>query len=284
MYTTQCVKRAAIRRVRGVVVGLTLVALFAPMYGASARESGFYAYGGVSSDALEVYRRGWVEILEYGRWAEAERLYREALALDPAFTIAKSVLARITEDAEERQALFREVESELDRVDADGLLILEVYQRTLELFAFRERGDPLPAGFRDAMARQAVSSYARFVEKYPAEWSVVIEYIEWVHALNGPEAALSEVARIGAGEQGFSYFPAYFEAQLGRFDRARALADEFAAGFSDPLVPQPHYLNAYISYQLGQFDAAEQHVARALELAPRHLIAQRLQNLIAEAR
>jgi tetratricopeptide (TPR) repeat protein len=263
---------------------LTLALLVAPLCGASERENGHYAYGGASSEALEVYRRGWVEILEYGRWAEAERLYRQALALDPAFTIAKSVLARITADVEERQALYREVESELDRVDADGLLILEVYQRTLELFAFRERGEPVPAGFRDAMARQAVSSYARFIAKYPAEWSVVIEFIEWVHALKGPEAALSEVARIGAGEQGFSYFPAYFEAELGRFDRARALAEEFAAGFGDPLVPQPHYLNAYISYELGQFEVANQHVARALELAPRHLIAQRLQKKIAEAR
>jgi tetratricopeptide (TPR) repeat protein len=265
--------------------------MFSALDGALAvadhNNEGYYTYANVNEAALAAYRHGWVEILDYGRWEEAERFYRQALELDPDFIVARSVLARITIDADERRDLYRDVQNNLVRVDGQGRLILDVYQQTLELFIAREQGQALAPGFSDDMAALAVSNYRRFIDRYPREWSVVIEYVEWVHALRGPGAALEEIRRLGVTDtaiaHSFSYFPAYFYAELGQYDKALELAGLFEARFDDPQVPQPHYLNAYIAYEMGRFTAAKAHIDRALELAPGHLIAQRLRKKIEEA-
>jgi tetratricopeptide (TPR) repeat protein len=272
-----------------VLVTILMVALAGRVIAASAEPPsgierhaaiGLYDFGGASEEALSLYRQGWREILLYGRWTEAERLYREAVATDPDFLIAKSVLARITLDAEERQALYREVKDRRASVDDDGQLLLNTYQTTLELFAQREAGEVIDPSFRKAMARRAVNEYEAFLEKYPREWSVTIEYVEWVHNLQGPVSALQTIERIQRSiedEVSFSYFPAYFEAELGNHARAAALADRFAARIDDRSSPQPHYLRAYLAYERGDLEAAQASIARALALDPRHLIAERLQ-------
>ena len=111
-----------------------------------------YDFGASSETALQHYRRGWIEILENGRWAEAERQYRLAVADDPDFLIAKSVLGRITSSKGERAQLYRDVESHSDLGDDAGQLLLRTYQRTLELFELRESGNPIPEGYREDMA------------------------------------------------------------------------------------------------------------------------------------
>jgi tetratricopeptide (TPR) repeat protein len=169
-------------------------------------------------------------------------------------------------------------------VDAHGHLLLTTYQATLELFALREAGESVPAGLRTQMAQRAVRDYGEFLQAYPKEWSVVIEYIEWVHALSGPGAALEAVDRLRRdGEPSFSYFPAWFHAELGNRQRARELAEQFTQAIDDPTSPQPHYLHAFLALQEGQYDEARRAISRALELEPRHLLADRLRREIEEA-
>ena len=275
------------RRLSLRILALLLPAVFAAG-GLSADEaSRRYGFGGADTDALALYRQGWIEILEYGRWTEAERLYRETVAADPDFIVAKSVLARITSDTAERNRLFEEVRSRLDEVDDDGRLLLVTYQKTLELFAARETGDTAAPEARAAMARRAVNDYGRFLEKYPDEWSVMIEYVEWIHALEGPAAALAEIERLREARgsaTSFGYFPAWFHAELGQHDTARRLASAFTRRIDDASSPQPHYLNAYLAFSAGDLDAARLAIARALALDPGHLLARRLQNTIAAAR
>ena len=247
-------------------------------------ESGLYDFGGASAAALSLYRRGWIEILRYGRWTEAERLYREAVAMDPDLSIAKSVLARITRDPAERDLLYRSVRDSLADVDEHGRLLLATYQATLELFARREAGEAIPGDFRTAMARQAVRDYGAFLRAYPNEWSVLIEYVEWVHALDGPAAALDAVDRLHReGGHSFSYFPAWFHAELGNRVRARDLARRFSQSIDDPTSPQPHYLHAFLAYQEGELEEAREAVSIALKLDARHLLADRLRREIEAA-
>jgi len=245
-----------------------------------------FTYGGASAEALALYRQGWVEILRYGRWTDAERLYRQAVTVDTDFPVARSVLARIVLDPAERSALYRQVEAaRAGTSDAENLL-LRTYQTTLELFAMRERGEAPPDSFRSAMARQAVQDYGEFLRRYPGEWSVMIEYVEWIHALDGPEAALEAIQdlREASGEAlSFSYFEAYFYAELGHLTTARKLAGAFRKAINDPTAPQPDYLDAYIAYQAGNLPRARTLIDRALALDPRHLIAERLAKQIEAA-
>ncbi len=246
-----------------------------------------YDFAGARPEALAHYRQGWIEILEYGRWAEAERLYRKTLAVDPEFTVAKSVLARITLDSSERDALYAEVQASLDDAEAAERLLLTTYQQTLELFAMRERGEDLPAGYREAMAERAVRDYGAFIRQYPGEWSVMIEYIEWIHALEGPEAAIQAINRLreeSSADLSFSYFESYFYAEIGDLATAADLAEEFEMRIGDDTSPQPHYLRAYIAFKAGDLESAGASIDRALELDPRHLIAERLKKEIEAAR
>jgi len=268
---------------------LLWIAIFlnAPPVTAEARpDHDGFPFAHVDVEAVAHYRQGWVEILSYGRWSEAERHYREAIAQDPDFLLGMSVLARITADVDERNTLYERVNARLEEAGEYERLLLTTYQQTLELFALRETGAAIPDNYRRSMAARAVDDYGRFLGSYPGEWSVMIEYVEWVHALEGPEAALQEIERLrstmGQGLD-FSYFPAYFHAELGQLTIARKRASEFAARIDDPGSPQPHYLNAFLHYQAGDLTQAQQAIERALALDSRHLLAQRLQGLIERA-
>ena len=163
-------------------------------------------------------------------------------------------------------------------------LLLTTYQATLELFARREAGESIPASLREEMAKRAVRDYGAFLRAHPDEWSVRIEYVEWVHALEGPAAALEAVDRLrGDGDPSFAYFPAWFHAELGNRQRASTLAERFTREIDDPTSPQPHYLRAYLAFEEGRHDEAHALIERALALDPRHLLADRLRREIEAA-
>ncbi|WP_439108132.1 tetratricopeptide repeat protein [Congregibacter sp.] len=268
------------------VLSAVWVLLLTP-FSVAADEGSLYNYGQASDEALTLYRQGWAEILEKGRWAEAERLYREVLAVDPGFVIAKSILGRITEDAQERKALTADVNRNLSAVDKPGRLILDPYTMTLTLISARETGESLAEDFRDELTGLAISNYRRFLDRYPDEWAVRIEYIEWIHAKHGPQRALDEIQKMrkeeGPHVSRLSYFPAYFHAELGEYERAKKVAREFVNQLPPGEWPQEHYIEAFIAFERGDYALADTAVERALQLAPRHLIAQRLNKKIKQA-
>ncbi|WP_439101548.1 tetratricopeptide repeat protein [Congregibacter sp.] len=239
-----------------------------------------YPYGGVNEKALALYRQGWSEILERGRWAEAERLYRAALATAPDFVIAKSVLARMTDDAKERETLVDEIKRERGGVGAWGELLLDPYVMTLKLISARESGTALRTGFRDDLTNLAIESYRDFTERYPDEWAVRIEYLEWIHAKHGPGEALRAIDAMENANPTYvarlSYFPASFYAELGDFAQARREAEIFLGQLGPGDWPQAHYIRAFIAYEQGDYPAAAESVNEALRLDPQHVIAQRL--------
>ncbi len=261
---------------------LLTLCLLASAFARSAE--GLYAFGGANARALEAYRQGWVEILSHGRWTEAERLYRLAVELDEDFLIAKSVLARITIDPQERVQLYREVEDRRDEIDADGRLIIDTYQRTLELFIARERGEVLPENFRGSLAADARRHYGQFLRRHPREWSVLIEYIEWVHAIEGAVGALEEIERLRMQDLyagvSLSYFPASFYAESGDWFSATRAFQQFVAGLPAEQLPQPHFACALLAFEHGEYAPALMEVDRALVLDPRHLLAERLRRRI----
>lgn len=273
------------RQLRSFTSGLILV--FAGAMGsapATLADSLRYSYGQTSEKALDLYRQGWSEILEYGRWAESERLYREALAVDQDFVVAMSVLGRITDDQAERSALTADARRLAQTVDSHGRLLLDPYLETLTLISARESGENLPDNFREDLADLAIDNYRSFLKTYPDEWAVRIEYLEWVHAKHGPREAVREIERMHKENPHYvsrlSYFPAYFYAELGDYEQAMALAERFVGQLGPGEWPQVHYIRGFIAYERGDYAAAQMLIKKALALDPRHLIAQRLQKKI----
>lgn len=260
------------------------VALGAAAVPSVSAESPRYSYGQACEKALPVYRQGWVEILERGRWTEAERLYREAVAVAPDCMIAKSVLGRITVDAAERKTLIAQIQANIENVDPHGRLILEPYLKTLILISARDTQQSLSEDFRSDLTKMAISNYRSFLEHYPEEWAVRVEYIEWIHAEQGPQKALEAIQKMSQERPSdsvrLSYFPAYFHAELGEYDQATELARQFVQELGPGDWPQEHYISAFIAYQLSDYAAASQSIKQALLLDPRHLIAERLRKKI----
>lgn len=273
--------KRALRRRSGLPSIFIVLCLFLPM-AISAQESrdALYGFGGAAPEAVAAYRQGWLEILEYGRWEEAERQYRLALSISPDFVIAQSVLARLSTDASERRELEVAINTVKSGVDADGRLLLDPYLSTLEFISMRERGVSIPAEQRKELAMMAASNYRAFLDKYPGEWSVRIEYIEWIHALYGPARALEIIETMSEDEniadRGFSYFPAHFHAELGLLEEAQALARIFEDRLPQTELPQAYFLGAFLAFQKSEFDTALTKVNKALDLDPLHQLADRL--------
>lgn len=273
-----------IERVAHPLWMLLTVALGAAAVPSASAEASLYSYGEACKKALPYYRQGWVEILENGRWTEAERLYREAVAVAPDCIVAKSVLGRITVDAAERKTLIAQIQANVENVDPRGRLILEPYLQTLILISARDTGQRLGEEFRSDLTKTAINNYQVFLEHYPEEWAVRVEYIEWTHAEQGPKKALDAIQKMlqerPSDSVRLSYFPAYFHAELGEFDQATELARQFVQELGPGDWPQEHYISAFIAYQLGDYAAASVAIKQALLLDPRHLIAERLSKKI----
>lgn len=245
-----------------------------------------YHYGGAKAEALRLYRTGWEEILVKGRWTLAERLFREAVKIDPDFTLGKALVGRISQSPEERRALIDDIGASIDRVDEDGRLILDVFLMTIEAMNARDAGRPLPDGFQDKQAATALANFKAFTDKYPGETGILIEYLEWLHARDGAEAALSAINILQASGKSLSpfltFFTAFLNAELGYKERASLAATVFERVLNDPLLPQPYYLYAHVYRHDGRFQEAKSMIDRAVGLDPNHLMAKRLQTEIDE--
>jgi len=263
------------------------VVLTAGLAPAAGADSQLYSYGEACHGAMSDYRQGWAEILENGRWTDSERLYRKVVAAAPDCLIAKSVLARITIDADERESLIEDIQSNIDKVDVHDRWLLDPYLKTLLLINARDTGQSLGEGFRDDLTSMAVRNYRAFLDEYPGEWAVRIEYIEWIHAAQGPQGALEAIGEMSSeglsDNLRLSYFPAYFHAELGEYSQAIELAQAFVQQLGPGDWPQEHYITAFIDYQRGQYSAAAESIKHALQLDPRHLIAERLSKKIDKA-
>ncbi|MCA9296733.1 MAG: hypothetical protein KC983_09445, partial [Phycisphaerales bacterium] len=153
------------------------------------RSAGF-SYGTDNAVALAAFNRGWMQIMDEGRWTAAERSFREAADADPSFILGAALVARITTDLDERQALLANIEANLDRADTDCRLLLDVFLMNIRAMNARDEGRAMPAVFNEERRSLALRNFGAFVTAHPQEPYIQAEYIEWIHAVHGAEAAL----------------------------------------------------------------------------------------------
>lgn len=240
-----------------------------------------YDYGTASDSARLYYHQGWEQIMDYGLWTESERSFRRATETDPDFIIGKSLVARITTDLQERLELQRKIESRISEVDAHGLLVLNVFLLNIQAMNLRDQGIKLGAEFTKKREDLAISNFGVFLDEYPDDSYIMAEYVEWVHRVNGAQAALATMQqRLTQRQKEVPFFVRYaasLNAELGNHDKALARAREFEAMLDDPGLPEQYVLYAEIYHHSGRLDDAKKNIDKAVELDAMHLIARGLQ-------
>lgn len=222
--------------------------------------------------------------MDYGLWAEAERSFRRAAQADANFIISKSLVARISTDLSERLELQREIEARIGEVDADGRLLLDVFLLNIQGMNDRDQGLKPGDDFNKRRQAIAIENFGRFLHKYPDDVYIMAEYVEWVHRVEGPAAALATIENDLTETQKiapfFLRYAASLTAETGKYSEALAQAGEFEALLSNPGYPEQYVLYAEIFQRMGRLEDAGRSIARAVELDPRHIIAVGLQSQI----
>ena len=243
-----------------------------------------HPYQSKSETALYHYQLGWQQIMDEGRYADAEKSYRKAIFLDPDFLIGQSVYARLILKTDERIKIYNRVEAEKSRVDGDEQMLLEVYQSLVYYTNLREQKNPeAPIALKTAL-KTAEKNLGYLVSKYPDEVYLKSEYIEILHANYGAAPTLDSLEELTSGKQKLNPFlmgyAASMEAELGHFDKALEKADTLAKFFKGIRIPKPDVVYADIYYKKQALEKAFLHADNAYRLDNRNLDASRLRDKI----
>lgn len=244
-------------------------------------------YGTDNELARTFFLKGWEEILDNGRWTEAEIAFRKASSLDPDWLLGKSMIGRITRDLEERQSLFAELDSLKDNASADERLLLDVNLLSMQSANNRGLGIANSPEANRKRVSLAESNFGKFSRKYPSDNYFKAEYIEFLHAIYGAKMALDSLNILATPEQQqLGFYLAYaadLELELGNTDRAMALSMVLDEKLKDPSYLSPLMLKANIYISFDSLEKASELVDRVVAADSNHMIAKGMQVRIREA-
>ena len=250
----------------------------------SSPENKKLTYSTSSEKALEEFRRGWVQIMDEGRYGAAEKSYRNALEYDPDFLVGKSVLARLTLDLDERLELEKQLFEKKEKIQGDERLVFDVYIALVHYTNLRDQGNPQAKGALTKAIEIAEKNLRQVVHEYPNEIYLKAEYIEFLHSRYGAEQTLDSMTTLLLPEQkknpfllGFS---ASLHAELKEFAIALKEAGELEEIVSDSTQPKPYAVYADVYLQKGDLQDAKTNADKANELDPFNLDASRLKERI----
>jgi len=242
-------------------------------------------YKSIANDsALYYYELGWKQIMDEGNYGPAEISYRKVLDHDPNFLIGKSVLGRLTLDLEERLQIFEEVEKRKDKVTGEERLVLDVYHALVEFTNAREQKLSNTISLRERVFKLAENNLRTIVHNYPEEVYMKAEYIEFLHAVHGPEIALDSLAILTLPAQKENPFllgyAASTNAEIGNFDLALQKANRLQEVIGDTTIPKSYAVLADVYLQMDSLELAKINADRANMLDSRNLDASRLKTKI----
>ena len=237
-----------------------------------------------NEEALKHYNRGWVQILDEGNYGPSEVSYRAALAADPDFLIGQTVLARLTLDKEEQLALHKNINAKKENITGDERLILDVFIGLLEYGMLRDKGATNLVEARKKVLKLAENNFRQVVHKYPEVMYLKSEYIEMLNANYGPQQALDTLKTILLPSQKDNLFllgyAATMESDLGNFTKALTIAEYLDEMVSDPGIPKPDAVYAYIYLKMDSLQKAKFHADKANTIDFRNMDASRLKTRI----
>lgn len=240
-----------------------------------------------TSDALNYYNTGWIQIMDEGRYGASETSYRKVLEYDPDFLVGKSVLARLTLDLDERLKLYKEIKASEKLITGDERLILDVYTAFVKYTNLRDQGDSKSKNALHEALEIAQKNLKKIVHKHPDEIYLKAEYIEILNSLYGPKRALDSLnvlASVTQKDNPFLLgFAASIHAELKGYDEALNNAHRLQTIINDSTQPKTYVVFADIYYQMGKFEIAKNNADKATALDSRNLDASRLKKKIDDA-
>lgn len=246
-----------------------------------------YDYGTQSDSARYYFQKGWEEILDNGRWTESELAYRKAVAIDPNWLLAKSLLGRITRDPKEKLKLLKELQLHVSEAAKDERLLLDVNILSIGASVNRDRGVPNSSEFNQNRRELAEKNFGAFARKYPEDDYFKAEYIELLHANHGAQVALDSIDILATSRQkGLGFYISYAAAlqiEIGNIEEAITLSNTLNKTLFDPSFLSPMVLNVQILMAQDSMAKAYALINRVVEADTNHIIAQGIQERLKRA-
>jgi hypothetical protein len=247
----------------------------------TGRNGGPYHYGTESDAAREYFFKGWEEILDNGRWTASEAAFRKAVALDPEWLLGKSLIARITRDAQEKEQLLKDLQLNITAAGPEERKLLEVNMLSIAASVNRDRGISNTQEFNERRRDLAEKNFGEFIRKYPEDDYFKAEYIEFLHANHGARTALDSLNALATKDQmSLGFFISYkatLELELGNTNTAIELSEQLNQQFDDPGYTSPLMLKAQIYMAQDSLLKASALVDKVVAMEPNHLIAHGMQ-------
>lgn len=268
------------RKIAYLLICLVLISCF-------TENPGTFPYTVESDIGLQHYKQGWEQIMDEGRYGEAEKSYRKTLKLAPDFLIGKSVLARLTPDLDERLKLYREINENKDQIMGDERRLLDVYLALVHYTNLRDQQSDLSKNALQGALETGEANLRTIVYKYPKEVFLKAEYLEILHSLYGSKVALDSLKKLTTASQKKNSFllgfAASMEAELKMNTSALRKAAELRAIINNDSLPKSHAVYADLYYQMDSLQKAKAFADKATALDPRNLDARRLKKKIDKA-
>lgn len=264
------------------ILFLSLVLLSCNIGGSERNTS--LKYSSSSIEAMTAYRKGWIQIMDEGRYGAAEISYRKALEHDPNFLVGKSVLGRLTLDLNERLAFYKELQNKKNEIQGDERLVLDVYSALVNYTNLRDQHSLGAKKVIGDALKLAEKNLKKIVHKYPEEIYLKAEYIEILHSLYGPQQALDSLAVLTSASQKENFFllgySASMYAELKNFEVALSQANKLKEIINDTTVPKSYAVLADVYFKMDSLKLAKTQVEKAHQLDPKNIDASRLKEKI----
>ena len=237
-------------------------------------------YSTTSDSAYHYFQLGWRQIMDEGRYGQAEVSYRKALSFDPDFLIGKATLGRLTLDTTERRRIEQEllgVGQDLPPIERD---LLDLYTNFVQFTNLRDHNPAAAREMLEGVLPAGQAALSRAVHQYVDEPFLKSEYVELINSTLGPEAARDSfrvLTRERHADNAFLLgFAASLAAETGDYNEALRLAGELEKVMPDPLAPKVPAVYADIYLAMDSLELAYKYALDATKLDPRNLDASRL--------
>ena len=244
-------------------------------------------YSTSSDSTMYYYNLGWQQIMDYGDYSKAEDSYRKALTFDDEFLVGKSVLARLTQDLDERLALFEELEKKKDLIVGEERKVLDVYIALTKFTNLRQQKSEQAQNALEEARQLGELNFRTVVYKYWDEVYLKSEYIEMLHSNYGAKQTLDSMDVLISQDQLTNPFllgyKAILKAEIEEYDEAILLAQQLAKQLDGLAIAKPDAILADIYFKMEDFDTAKIHADKANKIDPNNLDASRLKVKIDQA-
>jgi tetratricopeptide (TPR) repeat protein len=244
------------------------------------KENEQFHYGTSYPEARAEYLKGWEQILDRGEWTLAEASFRKAVDLDSSFLLAWSQVGRISKNPEERALIFQQLSGKKSQVTGWEKKLLEVYLYSLELIDSKDRGLPITREQISEFYTLSKSNFSAFLNLHPSEDYIYSEYIEVIHGIYGPEAALDTLQKqITKGKNLNPFLISYtaqMQAELKDFKGTLETIENLKKNLDSAELPIVPFTYAYYNFEKKEYLKAGQFLDQTLALDPNHILAQRM--------